>query len=286
MSSLIRHELDPEGRAWIADRLSWGRPMDRVIRDEVDLAGGRTYTLLPAAAPRARVVDFASSILSTIDARGVDLDGALIGIVLEHLGSAPEACCLFEDPVAEATDTIIRADPEGLHFCEGSVYVFLGSRATPGDIRKALSLVRPAYPPLLGMLTSIRQESELPVQFSVTQLRRLVRQATHILTGAYDGEGFVVWRTADARALRWQCPVCGYPALHEAPRTEVGGGSYEICPSCGYHFGVSDDDGGYDYDAWRRAWIGAGMPWYSQAITPPSEWDPVAQLRRLDATAG
>ena len=39
-----------------------------------------------------------------------------------------------------------------------------------------------------------------------------------------------------------RCPVCGYRKLREKPRTYDGGGSFEICPSCGFQFGVSDDD--------------------------------------------
>lgn len=66
------------------------------------------------------------------------------------------------------------------------------------------------------------------------------------------------------------CPVCGYPNLDEAPRSPSNGGSYEICPSCGFEFGVSDDDLGFTYAEWRQRWIDFGMKW---------GWDPVRQLR-------
>jgi hypothetical protein len=55
------------------------------------------------------------------------------------------------------------------------------------------------------------------------------------------------------------CPVCGYDGLDEEPRLSAGGGSFEICPSCGFQFGVSDDDEGFTYDAWRKQWIDGGM---------------------------
>jgi predicted RNA-binding Zn-ribbon protein involved in translation (DUF1610 family) len=35
-------------------------------------------------------------------------------------------------------------------------------------------------------------------------------------------------------------PVCGYRALREASRLQGSGGSYEICPACGFQFGVTD----------------------------------------------
>ncbi len=79
----------------------------------------------------------------------------------------------------------------------------------------------------------------------------------------------------------YTCPACGYPELTEPPCTESGG-SYEICWSCGFEFGVTDDDLGYTYDTWRQVWIERGMPWDSQQLHPrPNGWDPAIQLAAL-----
>jgi hypothetical protein len=79
------------------------------------------------------------------------------------------------------------------------------------------------------------------------------------------------------------CPVCGYDQLRDPPRSEAGG-SYEICPSCGFEFGVSDDDQGYTYAGWREKWVSCGMPWNS--VTPtPTNWNPSEQIKRV-ATRG
>jgi hypothetical protein len=74
------------------------------------------------------------------------------------------------------------------------------------------------------------------------------------------------------------CPVCGYPGLTEPPRSKAsGGGSYEICPSCGFQFGVSDDDRGISYEQWRAQWIQDGTPF--TAGNPPENWDPFRQMQ-------
>jgi hypothetical protein len=75
-------------------------------------------------------------------------------------------------------------------------------------------------------------------------------------------------------------PVCGYPDLHEPPRSSTGGGSYEICPSCGFEFGASDDGLGYSYEQWRSEWVRDGMPWCSPRPRPAG-WDPAEQLRAV-----
>lgn len=77
------------------------------------------------------------------------------------------------------------------------------------------------------------------------------------------------------------CPVCGYPDLDASLWTDEGGGSYEICSSCGFQFGVTDDDRGYTYESWRADWINRGMRWRDTYNPPPSDWDPRAQLGRL-----
>lgn len=79
----------------------------------------------------------------------------------------------------------------------------------------------------------------------------------------------------------YTCPVCGYARLLEKPRTHDGGGSFEICPSCGFQFGVSDDDDGFTYEQWRERWRAGGLQWSSHQ-TPPPDWDPREQLAALE----
>ena len=84
--------------------------------------------------------------------------------------------------------------------------------------------------------------------------------------------------------MKHTCPVCQFPDLTEPPRGHGGGGSYEICPSCGFQFGVSDDDRGFTYKTWRENWLKAGAKWSSQQ-KPPANWNAASQLAAGDRTA-
>lgn len=78
------------------------------------------------------------------------------------------------------------------------------------------------------------------------------------------------------------CPVCGYHGL-ERPAASNGLGSGELCPCCGFdHSGPVD---AHRYAQWRAEWTSGGMAWWAtQAGVPaPEGWDPVAQLRNVDA---
>ena len=73
------------------------------------------------------------------------------------------------------------------------------------------------------------------------------------------------------------CPVCGFPKLTEPPRSLTGGGSSEICPSCGYQHGVDDDDKLRSHAAARDEWKRGGMKWQSKN-PPPKNWNPAVQV--------
>ena len=80
--------------------------------------------------------------------------------------------------------------------------------------------------------------------------------------------------------MSYECPVCGYTELAE-PAYSGNAGSYEICPSCGFQFGVSDDNDGISFDEWRESWVDQGMPWSSRGIKQPPDWNPGQQLLRV-----
>jgi len=80
------------------------------------------------------------------------------------------------------------------------------------------------------------------------------------------------------------CPVCAFPKLKEPPHSKSGGGSYEICPCCGFQFGVDDDDKGITFLQARSKWIESGMKWQSKSKKPPAKWDAQKQLATLEKT--
>jgi hypothetical protein len=80
--------------------------------------------------------------------------------------------------------------------------------------------------------------------------------------------------------MKHTCLVCGFPGLLAAPRAKNGGGSFEICPCCGYQFGVSDDDRHIAPAQWRAQWQRDGMKWASRQPTPKN-WDAARQFQEF-----
>ena len=81
------------------------------------------------------------------------------------------------------------------------------------------------------------------------------------------------------------CPVCGYDGLDEPAFDERGAGSDDICPCCGFQFGLDDfpyEDRERLVAEWRERWVAGGCVWkYATGCRrPPEGWDPQAQLAR------
>ncbi len=72
---------------------------------------------------------------------------------------------------------------------------------------------------------------------------------------------------------KYFCPVCGYDQLDEPAA------NHNICSCCGTHFGYHDV--GHTWAELRENWLLKGAPWFSKAVPPPSDWNPVRQLQRL-----
>jgi hypothetical protein len=83
------------------------------------------------------------------------------------------------------------------------------------------------------------------------------------------------------------CPVCGYNLGFEPWKGDSA--SHEMCPSCGIEFGYDDvpEASGAKgtreqiHTRWRKKWVKGGMKWASQGITPPADWNPSKQLKRV-----
>lgn len=91
------------------------------------------------------------------------------------------------------------------------------------------------------------------------------------------------------------CLICGWDQLTDSPYSgEHQIGSDEICPSCGFQFGYSDDgsaSGEYPMEwtkemiisNYRQKWIIEGMKWWSRSLLNPKplNWDPKEQLKNI-----
>ena len=77
------------------------------------------------------------------------------------------------------------------------------------------------------------------------------------------------------------CACCGYRLLELPQRNSAGGASHEICPSCGFESGYTDDELELSFENWREQWVSRGLPWSSKSQPKPEGWNPMSDLHSL-----
>jgi hypothetical protein len=70
--------------------------------------------------------------------------------------------------------------------------------------------------------------------------------------------------------MTYQCPVCGYNELINAPEL------FSICPCCGTEFGNTDFDA--NNEDLRARWLAKGAPWFDPGTPRTPSWSPEEQL--------
>lgn len=74
--------------------------------------------------------------------------------------------------------------------------------------------------------------------------------------------------------MTYKCPVCDYDGLLEPTYYDDVHGSDEICPCCGFQFGLDDyPDKEEGQKIWRRKWIEGGCKWFSDSRKPRHNWE-------------
>jgi len=77
------------------------------------------------------------------------------------------------------------------------------------------------------------------------------------------------------------CAICGYRHLKLPQRTSSGEASREICPSCGFEPGLTDNDQRISTEQWREQWVANGCRWFSKRMARPKSWNPIKELHSL-----
>ena len=178
--------------AYLRANLESGHALARHLL-ALPLDAGSVAATLPADAP--------DPAFSRFDAGGVTHRAAtepeLAALVLGHLRQGGGRVAVFEDALSRRGDPVLAK--------QGGRYAFVGDEVyhvlLPGDdggqviaaARRATSFS------FIGVLTSTPGDGLAGGQeLSPERVEALARRAEHVLVGAYDGEGVLVWSRADS----------------------------------------------------------------------------------------
>ncbi len=202
--------LGAEGRKYVKECLEAGNTLSRFLLNAVDLTRGDTRTFLPGDTPRSEIFEFRRggklpvppksewwdlNSAVAVPVRGTD--SCLVAEIEAFLRRNEQRLCIFENALAKPTDYALSRMKSKLAIFDDEVYHLLTS--ADADSSRILETIREAFslPTFIGVLTSMSENADRKFvengQLTSCTLNDIANFADKILTGAYDGEGYVIW---------------------------------------------------------------------------------------------
>lgn len=183
---LDRINLDAEGIAYVNATLEHGLMLSQLVR-QVDLSAGSAYTLVPSGTPPSRLRRWSEGGLMPSN-QGLE---ALVA-ELWPLLQMPSTVLIAENAMARPQDELIQSRSTGYFTHRREVYEYRVAPSDFDDIRRCMRAADAGY-----SLNAVVAEAVAPPPDRVGEgyLERVVDGLRMIVTRAYDGEGFVLWRS-------------------------------------------------------------------------------------------
>ncbi len=191
---LTRYELGAEAIAFIRSELSQGRELATAIVD-APLERGQVVTFLPDSLGETQLTDFSSGGVASGEETRKTAD-----LIAAYVSKGAERICVFEHPTANKDDP---RSPTVSFFTVGmTVYLFM-TQDTPGSQIESAAREAHWYP-AIGILASLPPGERPPENRSEQDprlLSRLAKGTDHMIVGAYDGEGWLLWSNPTAKQI-------------------------------------------------------------------------------------
>lgn len=184
---MLRVEFGPTALEYVRKQLESGGSLAHELL-RLDLLNGRTWAFVREGADTSSLGRFEESIAA--DGREAELE--LADFVLQHLSTDDRSCAMFEDPFAREGDPVLlRTEQVPYLIYGGEVLDFLqGPNHTQDDVQRLIWASR-AYR-MVGILSY--SDPLVPrAAITPTVLGALIQSANHVVVGAWDSEGQLIW---------------------------------------------------------------------------------------------
>lgn len=195
---------------YVTDQLQDGHTLARKLLMNLDFEEGSFFSLLHPSADRTKIHEFrAGGILAVNPLEDVLFQGKVypgrkkvhsvhqLALYLKSM-LHPGQCCLFEDMIHHRSDPIVSEIKKHILYFHKEVYLYIKEAEFSQETAKKII----HYADAQWYYMNIISESDPRFELNITseQLQNIALKATLIAIGAYDMEGFVVWKRFSALA--------------------------------------------------------------------------------------
>ncbi len=191
-----RIELGKQAKLYVQDRLSIGLGLSSNILRLHRILDGNVETYLPRTSRSARINELSCMQFKHGGiTRPEDSLAILVDLACKFLGSDNDRLCIFENPNAQIP---LNWSSEFTSYALSSgndVYnLALGTSHDKADIETAILESKSGWI-FIGVMTSFPDISRLARRREITneEIELLAERAEHIIIGAFDGEGYLIW---------------------------------------------------------------------------------------------
>lgn len=208
MSELREFALGAEGLQYIVTHLGWGHAFSQCVFERVDLSRGDVVTHLPPTVTAAEVVKFdqggklptppRETWRKTEGAVAIPIPNTRPHLVETIRGflSIPGRACVLENAEAMRAEPWVERCDCRIAFFGDEVYHVLDATADGEAIDVSIRYAQSAWT-FVGALTSLGDRLSLPDdrgELTLEVLGSLAERVEQVFVGAYDLEGYVIWR--------------------------------------------------------------------------------------------
>ena len=189
---------------YVTDQLQDGHTLARELLINLDFKEGSFFALLHPSADKTKIHEFqAGGILAVNPLEDVFFQGEIypgrkkahsvhqLALYLKSM-LHPGQCCFFEDMVHHKSDPIVSEMEKHVLYFHKEVYLYIKEAEFSQETAKKII----NYADAQWYYMNIVSESDPRLELNMTseQLQNISLKATLIVIGAYDMEGFVVWK--------------------------------------------------------------------------------------------
>jgi hypothetical protein len=186
---LKKFEFGTEAVSYIQSSLFDGDTLSRHLLS-LPLKNGQVTAHLPATVSSEMAQRFEVGGITTRN----NTVPHLVAFITTYLSGRGKPCAVFE-AIERHGDLYLSLSKQPFFVHNSEIYYFLGSQNRDSEkVRTVIQAAR-SYP-FIGVLTSLSEsDPDIRVAQEVTEsvLRKLAARTKHLLIGAYDAEGILVW---------------------------------------------------------------------------------------------
>lgn len=189
---------------YATDQLQDGYTLAREILKSLDFKEGHFFALLHSSADRTKIHEFrVGGILAVNPLEAVHIQGKVypgrkkshsvhqLALYLNSL-LQPGQCCFFEDMIHYRSDSILSELKNHILYFHEEVYLFIKENEFTQEIAEKIIHYSDAQWYYMNIISEVSPGVNL--NMTSEQLENIALKANLLVIGAYDMEGFVIWK--------------------------------------------------------------------------------------------